>query len=508
MVEAMRKFMEEEDRKISIFDTTLRDGEQTPGTSFSVDEKIRLAEKLDELGVDVIEAGFPVNGEKEKQAVQEIARKVDAKVCGLARVKERDIEEALDAEVDMVHTFVSTSDVQIQKSLNSSREEVIEMTEEAVGLIAESKAECMFSPMDATRTDFEYLLKVLDRAEASGADIVNIPDTVGVINPSAMRKMISEVVSYLEVPVDVHTHDDFGLAAANAVAGAEAGASQVQVSVNGIGERAGNAALEEVVMALESICNFETRVDTEEIYQISKLVERLSDVPIPGNKPVVGGNAFSHESGIHAGGVIEDSSTFEPGIMTPEMVGQERKLVIGKHTGRSSVRKVLEDAGYNPTKEEVNEVTRKVKDLGGKGKTVSDVDVFAIADDVTSNVPKSEKLVNLQDITVTTGTSTRPVASISAEVGGEKKVEACTGVGPVDAATQTITSLVDDFDVDITDFHIDAVTGGSDAVGCVRVTVQGSEGLEANANSSDDDITVASVEAVADAVNCLDRKKQ
>ncbi len=500
-------FWEHDVSSARIFDTTLRDGEQSPGTSFSHDDKIRIADKLDEMGVHVIEAGFPINSDEEFQAVEEIADRCSTDVCGLARVNEADLDAAMDAEVDLVHTFVSSSEIQIEKSLDSSREEVLELTRDAVEHVKDHGFDCMFSPMDATRTEFSYLADIVQEAADAGADIVNIPDTVGVIRPTAMHRLISALKDEVDVPYDVHTHDDFGLAAANALAGLEAGAVQCQVSVNGIGERAGNAALEEVVMSLESIYDVDTGIDTTEIYDLSKTVERLSGIPLPQNKPIVGSNAFSHESGIHAAGVIEDSSTFEPGIMTPEMVGHERRLVMGKHTGRHSVRETLEEAGYSPTDDDVAEITKRVKSMGGKGKRVSDNDVHAIAESVMSSVPASEKTVDMKEVNVSTGNDRTPMASVKVDVDGDEKVDAGVGVGPVDAAMSAVRSIMgEDYDVEITDFHIDAISGGSDAVANVYVGVE-SDGYEANANASSEDITVASVEALVDAVNHVVRKK-
>jgi 2-isopropylmalate synthase len=500
-------FWEHSVTDVSIFDTTLRDGEQSPGTSFSFDDKLRIAETLDDMGVDVIEAGFPINSDEESEAVSEIAARSENTVCGLARVHEQDLDAALNADVDLVHTFVSSSDIQIEKSMDSTREEVLEMTHDAVSHVKDHGVDCMFSPMDATRTDFEYLVEIVETAEEAGADIVNIPDTVGVIRPTAMHRLVSALREEVDVPYDVHTHDDFGLAAANALAGIEAGAVQCQVSVNGIGERAGNAALEEVVMSLESIYNVDTGIDTTEIYDLSKTVERLSGIPLPQNKPIVGDNAFSHESGIHAAGVIEDSSTFEPGIMGPEDVGHQRRLVMGKHTGTHSVRETLEEAGYEPDEDDVREITKRIKSMGGKGKKVSDADVFAIAESVMSSVPEAEKTVDLKEVNVSTGNERTPMASVRADVQDEERVEADVGVGPVDAAMSAVSSLMgDQREVEITDFHIDAISGGSDAVANVYVGVE-SDGVEANASASSEDITVASVEATVDAVNHLVRKE-
>jgi 2-isopropylmalate synthase len=332
------------------------------------------------MGTHVIEAGFPVNSDAEFEAVRDIADASHTTVCGLARVVEMDVEAALDSGVDMVHVFVSTSDVQLEDSMHATREEALQRAVESVERVNEAGVECMFSPMDATRTDEEFLLETIAATDEAGADWINIPDTTGVATPTRFAKLIRTVVDAVEsARIDVHTHDDFGLAAANALSGYEAGAGQAQVSVNGIGERAGNASYEEVVMALRSLYDVDTGIDTTRITELSRLIEEKSDVPVPGNKPVVGDNAFSHESGIHAAGVIENSDTFEPGVMTPEMVGATRELVLGKHTGSHSVRERLAEAGYAPSDEEVREVTRRVKDFGAEKQrvTVEELEKFA-----------------------------------------------------------------------------------------------------------------------------------
>jgi len=326
------------------------------------------------MGTHVIEAGFPVNSDAEFEAVRDIVEASSTTICGLARVVEDDIEAALDSGVDMVHIFVSTSDVQLEDSMHATREDALQRAVESAERVNDAGAECMFSPMDATRTDEGFLLEIIEETVDAGADWINIPDTTGVATPTRFQKMVGKVVEVADAGgarVDVHTHDDFGLASANALAGYEAGASQAQVSVNGIGERAGNAAYEEVVMALESLYNVDTGIDTTAITELSRIVEEKSQVPVPGNKPVVGSNAFSHESGIHAAGVIENADTFEPGVMTPEMVGAKRELVLGKHTGTHSVRERLKDAGFDPTDEEVTDVTRRVKDFGAQSQRVT-----------------------------------------------------------------------------------------------------------------------------------------
>ena len=323
------------------------------------------------MGTHVIEAGFPVNSDAEFEAVRDIAESTNVTTCGLARVVEKDVEAALDSGVEMVHVFASTSDIQLEDAMHSNRAEMQERSVNAVERAAEAGVEVMFSPMDATRTDPEYLRDVVEATSAAGANWINVPDTCGVATPTRFGKLIADVCEHADAEVDVHTHDDFGLASANALAGFEAGAAQAQVSVNGIGERAGNAAYEEVVMAIESLYDVDTGIDTTRITELSRLVEAASDIETPGNKPVVGQNAFSHESGIHAAGVIENSDTFEPGVMTPEMVGASRELVLGKHTGTHSVRERLVEAGYSPTDDEVRECTRRVKDFGAEKERVT-----------------------------------------------------------------------------------------------------------------------------------------
>jgi len=331
------------------------------------------------MGTHVIEAGFPANGEAEFEAVRDIAAATDATVAGLARVVDGDIDAALDAGVDMIHVFASTSDVQIEDSMHATREEVLERSVAAVERVVDAGVTVMFSPMDATRTDRDYLAEVVDGVTDAGVDWINIPDTTGVATPSRFADLVAFVNDRTDARIDVHTHDDFGMAAANAIAGFEAGADQAQVSVNGIGERAGNAAFEEVVMTAESVYGVDSGIDTTRIMALSKMIEHRSDVPVPANKPVVGDNAFAHESGIHAAGVIENADTFEPGVMTPEMVGAERSVVLGKHTGTHAVRQHLEEANYAPSDEEVRAVTRRVKDYAAEKQRVTAEDLHRFA---------------------------------------------------------------------------------------------------------------------------------
>ena len=363
---------------VRIFDTTLRDGEQTPGTSFTQTEKRQTATALAEMGVDAVEAGFPAVSDDEFAAVAEIAETVDTESVGLARVVEDDVTAALEAGVDTVHVFCSTSEVQLADSMHASRAEAIDRSVAAVRQVREAGADVMFSPMDATRTAESFLIEVIEAVDEVGVDWVNVPDTCGVATPRRFGRLVETVCDHTDARVDVHTHDDFGMATANALAGFEAGADQAQVSVNGIGERAGNAALEEVVMAAEGVYGVDTGIDTTRIADLSARIERASGVTVPVNKPVVGDNAFSHESGIHAAGVIENSDTFEPGVVTPEMVGADREIVLGKHAGRHAVRERLREAGFAPTDAETATVTRRVKARAADGR-VTETDLREIA---------------------------------------------------------------------------------------------------------------------------------
>ncbi|GAA0244912.1 hypothetical protein GCM10009000_070850 [Halobacterium noricense] len=331
------------------------------------------------MGTHVIEAGFPANGDAEFEAVRDIAESTEATTCALARIVDDDVETALDTGAGMVHIFASTSDVQIEDSMHATREDVKERAVKAVERVAEAGASPMFSPMDATRTDPEYMDEIVEAVSEAGVEWINVPDTCGVGTPARFADLVKRIDEHTDARIDVHTHDDFGMATANAMAGLEAGADQVQVSVNGIGERAGNAAFEEVVMAAEGVYGVDTGIDTTKITEVSELVAEYSEVSVPVNKPVVGANAFAHESGIHAAGVIENSDTFETGVMKPEMVGARREFVLGKHTGTHAVRQHLQQSGFTPTETEVRHITRRVKDRGAEKErvTVSDVRRFA-----------------------------------------------------------------------------------------------------------------------------------
>ncbi|BCS92777.1 isopropylmalate synthase [Metallosphaera javensis (ex Sakai et al. 2022)] len=367
-------------RRVRIFDTTLRDGEQAPGIDLTIDQKVRIARQLQRLGVDVIEAGFPASSEGEFIATKKIIEEVgdSVEVTGLARANKGDIDKGIEAGLSSIHVFIATSDVHLKYKLKMTRDQVIDRIYESVryakshGLIVE------YSPEDATRTEEEFLLQAVRTAVEAGADRVNIPDTVGVMHPFKFQELIKKVVSVASGKViSVHCHNDFGLATANSIAGVMGGARQVHVTVNGIGERAGNASLEEVVMALKKLLDYEVGVKPWLLYDTSKLVSELTGVPVPFFKAVVGDNAFGHEAGIHVHGVIENPLTYEP--MSPEEVGNFRRLALGKHSGIHGLRKILEDQGIYLDDEKLKVVLNEVKKMADTGHRVSAEDAKRIA---------------------------------------------------------------------------------------------------------------------------------
>ncbi|MDD1721022.1 MAG: 2-isopropylmalate synthase [Euryarchaeota archaeon] len=490
-------------KTITFFDTTLRDGEQTPNVSLTNEQKFAIAGALDKLGIDVIEAGFPASSRGELAATKSIARAgLRPTICGLARVLKPDIDACLDADVGLIHIFASTSDVQLEHSMKKTREEVYDLSIEAVDYVKQHGMQCLFSAMDATRTDLGFLRYICKGVESAGADIINIPDTVGVMAPSKMYDLIAGIRAVIAVPIDVHCHNDFGLAVANSLSAVEAGANQVQVTVNGLGERAGNADLAQTVMSLQSIFGLTTHINTEHLLETSRLVERFTKINLPPMAPVVGENAFSHESGIHSRGVIECADTFEPGIMTPEMVGQRRRLVAGKHAGRHAVREMLRDASFSITEAQLTDIMNRVKDLGDQGRRVTDIDLYTIAEAVTNDV--SEPTIMLDELSVMTGNRMTPTATIKATVHGRTKVGARVGVGPVDAAINAVHAVLGSSGLQLKTFRIDAISGGTDALADVIVGVEDAKGHLVSARAARNDIVVASVEAMISAINRLE----
>jgi 2-isopropylmalate synthase len=467
-------------RRVQIFDTTLRDGEQSPGISLSVEEKVEIALQLARLKVDVIEAGFPITSEGDFESVSRIAAEVKGPtIAGLARIHQIDLERAWEAvkwsSKPRIHTFVGTSDLHIEYQMRSDKDEILRGAEEAVRFAKSLCPEVEFSPMDATRTEIGYLSEVVAAAVEAGADVVNIPDTVGYTTPaefSAFLKELQERVPELENRIlSVHCHDDLGLAVANSLAGVQVGVGQIEVAVNGIGERAGNASLEEVVMALvtrKDHYGVEVGVDTRQLANTSRLVSNMTGYEVPPNKAVVGRNAFLHESGIHQDGVLKNRRTFE--IMTPKDIGLEgTNIFLGKHSGRHALKEALEELGYTLEGETLRRAFVRFKEIADHKRTVTAADLEAIA-----------------------------AVTISHAEYGTFEAEA-EGEGPVDAVFRAIDAATG-IRGRLTDFRIDAVTGGKDALGEVRVSVE-FEGQEYAGRGLSQDVVEAAARAYVRTVN-------
>ena len=488
-------------KRVRIFDTTLRDGEQTPGISFTPDQKLVIARQLDKLGVDTIEAGFPVVSDGERKAVTAIAAAgLDAEVCALARCLKEDVDAALACDVGCVHVFIATSDIHLEHKLKMTREEVLRQAVEHVQYAKDHGVIVEFSAEDATRSELEFLKRVYQAVVEVGADRINVPDTVGVITPRGMYHLVKELKQVVRVPISVHCHNDFGLATSNSLAGVEAGAEQVHVTINGLGERAGNASLEEVVMGLRALYGIKPNIRTELLVESSDMLERLTGITMPPNKAIVGDNAFAHEAGVHVHGVLAFPGTYEP--MSPELVGHHRRLVLGKHAGIRSVEKRLRDWGLKVTKQQLAEITSRIKELGDKGKRVTDTDVRAITESVMGALPPEEKVVELKEITVVTGINVTPTASVRLAIRGKERTGSATGVGPVDAAIKAIRNVMSEISaLRLKEYHLDAITGGSDALAEVTVKLEDEKGNLYIAKGVREDVVIASVDAMINGIN-------
>ncbi|MDE4907585.1 2-isopropylmalate synthase [Methanogenium marinum] len=493
--------------RVTIFDTTLRDGEQTPGVSFTRDEKVTIAHQLSDIGVHAIEAGFPASSDDEKTFVREIASEgLESSICGLARATQRDVEACADCGVDIIHVFIPTSEVQRVHTIKKTHEEVVEITRSIVRFARDHADQVMFSAMDATRTGIDELTEVYQTAVDAGATILNVPDTVGVASPTSMKALLSTLSDTIACPLDVHCHNDFGMAVANTISAVEGGASQVQVTVNGIGERAGNADIAQTVMALESIYGIRTGISTERLVETSRMVSRFSGISVGPTHPVVGENAFAHESGIHSQGVLAEASTFEPGIMTPEMVGHRRRLKLGKHVGRHAVSQMLSDAHITTKENELDEIVAQVKEISNRGRKVTENDLFEIAETIIGKTG-IEKTVVLNDITVINGNHVMATATVRANVEGKETICCRIGNGPVDAAMKAVVGIVPE-ELTLKEFSVSAISGGSDAIGHVSIAVEDAKGRLYDASASSDDIVLASAEAMVNALNLVYRLKK
>jgi 2-isopropylmalate synthase len=504
-----------DDNTVIIFDTTLRDGEQSPGATLTSAEKLEIARQLSRLGVDVIEAGFPSASPDDLHAVQRIAREVGTPdgptIAGLARAVESDIRTAWegvkDAAKPRIHTFLGTSPQHLDM-LRIDQEEGLERVRAAVTLAKSLCNDVEFSPMDAGRTDMAYLIKVCAVAVECGATTLNIPDTVGYVMPAEWQETISTLIA--ETPGagpgtgiiwSVHCHNDLGLATANTLAGVVAGARQVEVTINGIGERAGNTSLEEVVMSIHTrrqFYNLRTNIDTTQIMKSSRMISNYMGMYVQPNKAIVGANAFAHEAGIHQDGVLKNANTFE--IMTPETVGlTHSKLVLGKHSGRHALKARLAELGYNVEGDGLNQVFERFKALADAKKTVTDADLEALMADEFS---RPEEIFSMDDIQVTCGTMGMPTASIKMHnAAGEEFVHAAVGAGPVDASYKAIDAIIKAPNT-LIEYSVHSVTEGIDALGEVTVRIaEPNTGRSFGGYGADSDIVVASVKAYLAAVN-------
>ena len=496
--------------KIYIFDTTLRDGEQSPGATMNLEEKLLIAEVLDNMGVDIIEAGFAMASEGDFQAVDAVAKKVQkAQVCSLARAIDADIEragEALkNAKRPRIHTFISTSPIHIKYQLKSTEERVLERVKESVTLARNLCDDVEWSAMDATRSDIDYLCKAIEIAIDAGAKTVNIPDTVGYTLPEEFAntiKSIKEKVPNIDKAIiSVHCHNDLGLAVANSLAAVKAGARQIECTINGIGERAGNTAMEEVVMAVRTRSDFlpyNSGIKTENIMRASRLVSSITGFVVQNNKAIVGANAFAHESGIHQDGVLKHAETYE--IMKPEDVGLVKSnLVMGKHSGRAAFKDKLQELGLTLGDNAFEDAFEKFKALADKKKKIYDDDIIALVDDRVVHGDEAVKFISLE---VNCGSKTSQSATIEMEVGGKVVSSSCKGDGPVDATFKCIRELVP-HKASLALYQVSAVTEGIDAQAEVLVRLETEDGIIINGNGSDTDTLVASAKAYIGALNKL-----
>ena len=497
--------------RLYIFDTTLRDGEQSPGCSMNIAEKLRVAHALSTLGVDVIEAGFPIASPGDFEAVHRIASEVEGSsiIAGLARAHNRDIERAAEAvrpagDRARIHTFIATSPIHMQAKLRMTPDQVLARAIEAVTQARSLAPEVEFSAEDAGRTDIDFLCRVVEATIKAGARIINIPDTVGYMTPfefgQRIQTLIERVPNSDQAIFSVHCHNDLGLSVANSLAAVEGGARQVECTINGLGERAGNAALEEVVMTLKTRADhygIETAIDTTKIIPTSKLVSQITGMPVQANKAIVGANAFAHESGIHQDGVLKQKQTYE--IMTPESVGlNTNRMILGKHSGRAALSSRYADLGVNIEGEALNAVFERFKNLADKKKDIFDEDLMTI---LSGNSEVDMERIKLVSLHAASGTRDAPVAAIVLEIEGELHKASAEGDGPVDAAFKAIKSLVEPKGKLLL-YSVNAITAGTDAQGEVTVRLQ-NEDLVVNGQGSDTDIIVASAKALIAALNKL-----
>ena len=500
--------------KITIFDTTLRDGEQSPGYSMNSAEKMHFASQLERLKVDVLEAGFPSSSEGDFESVQMIGKKVrNVEIAALARTSKEDIDAAWgaikEAAHPRLHIFIATSDIHLQHKLKLNRDQVVTKAVEAVTYAKQFTDNIEFSAEDGSRTDRDFVCRIFEAAISAGATTVNLPDTVGYAIPSEFVDLIAYIKSNTpnigKAILSVHCHNDLGLATANTLASIGAGARQVEVTVNGIGERAGNTSLEEVVMALHArrnYLNYFTEINTKEIYPSSHLLAMITGIPVQPNKAIVGANAFAHEAGIHQDGVLKHKATYE--IMEPATIGlKANRLVMGKHSGRHAFRDRLKILGYDFSKSDIDLLFQKFKELADKRKEIVDEDLEVLVAEEILRVPDTYKLKYLN---VTSGTATVPTATVQMEIEGKDQQKAGFGIGPIDATFNTIAKMTG-AQSKLLNFSIDSLTGGTDAQGSVTVRLE-EDGVQTLGKGNDPDIIVSGAKAYINGLNRLEHLKR
>ncbi|AQQ08697.1 2-isopropylmalate synthase [Sedimentisphaera cyanobacteriorum] len=504
--------------KIYIFDTTLRDGEQAPGAAMGIQDKLQVAHQLDALKIDIIEAGFPVSSQAQFEATEMISRELSyPTIAGLARANKSDIDKAgealKDAKRKRIHTFIATSPIHMEYKLGKTPDEVMKMAVEAVSHAKTAADEVEFSPEDGCRSDMDFLVEIVQAVIEAGATTVNIPDTVGYVLPEEYGNIIAtlreKVPNIDKAVLSTHCHNDLGMAAANSLAGVKNGARQVECTINGIGERAGNAAMEEIVLAVKTRSDFfegiETDIKTTEIAKASKLVSRLTGFAVAPNKAIVGSNAFAHESGIHVHGILKNRETYE--IMTPETIGLEgNRMVLGRHSGKAGFKKRCEEMGYKLSEAELKNAFDKFCQLADKKKEVFDEDIAAI---ISDDIRKEEQIFKLDHLQVASGSSssTIPTASVRIIHNGKSLVAAAHGDGPVDAAYQAVR-LATNISPELESYSIRAVTGGKDALGEATVEILDDDGKRIIGRGASTDIIEASAKAYVDAINRLVRRQK
>jgi len=500
--------------RIIIFDTTLRDGEQSPGASLDVQDKVAIAHQLARLNVDVIEAGFPVSSKAQFEATYQIAHEVEGPtIAALARCVDIDIDsagKALEgAPKPRIHTFVATSKIHLDKKFRKSEDEVLEMALAGVKRAKQYCDDIEFSPEDSARTGKEFLFRIIEAVIDAGATTINIPDTVGYSNPEEFGALIREIRERVpnmdKAILSVHCHNDLGLAVANTLAALRNGAQQVEVTINGVGERAGNASLEEVVMALKTRSKFynkTTNINTREIIHTSRMVSNLMGIPVQPNKAIVGANAFAHESGIHQDAVIKDASTYE--IMKPDEIGLDsNRIVLGRHSGRHGLKQRLTELGYHLSKEELNHIYERFLEISDKKKEVFDEDLVAL---VGAEVVEGEEVYQLEYFHILSGNKTVPTATIGLKHRDQVLQDAAVGDGPVDAAYKAVDKIVG-LKVKLSDYSLRGVTGGKNAMGEVVVHVS-QNGQKVLGRGASTDVIEASIRAYVNAINRILLKQE